>query len=526
MGLEPGLRIGKYELGKKLGQGGFGVVFLGHDTELDRDVALKFMHAEHTANAEILRRFLQEARSAAKIVHPGIVTVFEARQVAGTNSEVDGIAYIAMELLHGESLADRLEKHRKLSPTAAMEIVRQTASALEAAHAAGIIHRDLKPDNIFLMRDPAMPGGERVKVLDFGIAKLAQAQVSGVQTHSQMVFGTPRYMSPEQCRSAAYIDHRSDIYTLGCILFELVTGEPPFTGEAGELIAKHQMVAAPTARSLNPTVPLHLDALITQMLAKPASERPQTMGELARILDGNASHSGSSMSAGVALTLLPDSADSLQRFTPTPGSLMKTDADRARAAVAPTTLGSANASHEIKRENGGRKRIAIFAISGAIVVAGVVAVIALRGGDKPADTKATQDSGSTHVTPPPPPATKDVEIELTSTPPAQVYMIADGRLLGETPYHSKRAPAEGSLVFLLRVDGYKDERVVVPADHDFRQTIAMTTLHVPGSGTGSAEVVVKKPPKPPKPPRPGSGSGTPVVKPGSGSSGHIEVYPE
>ncbi len=220
MNLEPRTQIGKYVLGRKLGSGGFGVVFRASDASLDREVALKFLHPEHTANPQILQRFLQEARSAAKIMHPGIVTVFECGQM----TEANGAAYIAMELLVGESLTDRLARSGRLAPAAAMEVCRQVAAALEAAHRIGIVHRDLKPDNIFIVHDSAMRGGERVKVLDFGIAKLGRAATSSVQTQSMMVFGTPRYMSPEQCKSAANVDHRSDIYTLGAILFELLTG--------------------------------------------------------------------------------------------------------------------------------------------------------------------------------------------------------------------------------------------------------------------------------------------------------------
>src|SRR5215467_9788322 len=134
--ISSGAQIGKYRLGKKLGQGGFGVVFLAQDTSLDREVALKFLNPEHTTSAQILQRFLQEARSAAKISHPGIVTVYECGETHGT-------AFIAMEKLEGESLTDRLARSGRLAPDSAMEIGRQVASALEAAHRAGIVHRDL-----------------------------------------------------------------------------------------------------------------------------------------------------------------------------------------------------------------------------------------------------------------------------------------------------------------------------------------------------------------------------------------------
>lgn len=274
-----GHTVGKYKLGKKLGEGAFGLVFIAHDTGLDRDVALKFLRPHHISNPQAFERFLQEARSVAKLSHPGIVTVHELGTADG------GIAFIAMELLQGESLNDRLNRVGRFSPDTTKEICLQIASTLNAAHMAGIVHRDLKPDNLFLVADPAIPGQERVKVLDFGIAKLAHTQTTSVQTGSLLI-GTPRYMSPEQCRSSANVDYRSDIYSLGCILYELVCGRPPFDGTAGELITKHQLAPVLPAREIVPDLPHQLDCLISRMLAKDPGERPQTMGHVQSELAG------------------------------------------------------------------------------------------------------------------------------------------------------------------------------------------------------------------------------------------------
>ncbi|HEY1554152.1 MAG TPA: serine/threonine-protein kinase [Kofleriaceae bacterium] len=275
-----GLRIGKYEIREELGHGGYGIVYRARDTELDRDLAMKFLRAEYVSRVPVLHRFLQEARSAAKIVHPGIVTVYECGHVEDPSSAADGSVYIAMELLAGGSLGDRLAKGR-LAIETAMELAGQLAAALEAAHNSGIVHRDLKPDNVILVLDASLPGGERVKILDFGIAKLNDAdlgnEVTGVHTHSMMMLGTPRYMSPEQCRSSAKVDHRSDIYTLGCILYEMLCGQSPYEGDAGELIAKHQLAAVPRPRALRPEVSAYLDVLVTTMLAKDPADRPQSM---------------------------------------------------------------------------------------------------------------------------------------------------------------------------------------------------------------------------------------------------------
>ncbi len=328
---EPGTQIGKYLLRRKLGQGGFGSVFAAYDETLDREVALKILNAEHKASEDVMRRFLQEARLAARIGHPGIVTVFECAQVTNTGTSADGVAYIAMELLDGESLAHRLHRSGRMSPPTAMEIARQIASALETAHASGIVHRDLKPDNIFLVRDPAVLHGERVKVLDFGIAKLHHI-ASGVHTQTNEVFGTPRYMSPEQCRSSTQIDQRSDIYTLGCILFELVTGRPPFIGPTGELFAQHLMVDAPSVLSFVRETPYHVADLIARMLAKEPERRPQSMADVQRELEA-----GGAVTVGVPATLppgvsgqLPQEADSTLKAAA--GVSMFRDTSRSRAS--------------------------------------------------------------------------------------------------------------------------------------------------------------------------------------------------
>ncbi len=268
-----GGQIGRYTLADKLGAGSFGVVFRAHDTVLDRMVAIKVLNPAHQYNADVLRRFLQEALASARVVHPGIVTVHDFGTVETARSE---IAYIVMELLQGESLSERVLHGGQQPIGAAVEIIRQVASALDTAHRAGVLHRDLKSENIYLVPDPATQSGERVKVLDFGLAKLGASQHTAANT----VFGTPRYMSPEQCRSATAIDERSDIYSLGCVFFELITGRTPFLGELRQVLDAHKRSIAPRASTFASDVPLAVDDLIAQMLAKDPAERPQSMAEL------------------------------------------------------------------------------------------------------------------------------------------------------------------------------------------------------------------------------------------------------
>ncbi|MCA9694995.1 MAG: serine/threonine protein kinase, partial [Myxococcales bacterium] len=270
-----GTTLGKYRVGRRLGAGGMGVVYVGEHELLGNQVAVKVINPELARSEGSVTRFLNEAVSAARIKHAGIVQIFDYGADA-----TSGSAYFVMELLDGESLAERLARVGWLDTAHALRLVAQIADTLRAAHAAGIIHRDLKPDNVFLVPDPLVPGGERIKLLDFGIAKLFGDGLGGgaSATRTGDVLGTPYYMSPEQCRGAGLVDHRADIYSLGCVLFRLVCGRVPFPGEGvGEILAAHIHVAPPAPRSLRPDIPEALEQLILQMLAKSPDERLQSM---------------------------------------------------------------------------------------------------------------------------------------------------------------------------------------------------------------------------------------------------------
>jgi serine/threonine-protein kinase len=275
--VKPGTIIGNYRIIEPLATGGMGEVHLASHLHLGRRAAIKLLHGRLLGDAEAAARFFAEALAIARVQHPGIVALYDY-------GPHEGGAYLAMEYLEGETLRHRLDRAGRLSPEHAAWIGIQLAHTLAAAHAAGIIHRDLKPENIFLVRDPS--GGERdfVKLLDFGVAKLGEEPTGAPPTRRGDLLGTPFYMAPEQCVHAGAVDSRSDIYALGCVLYQLVTGAVPFQGTLMQILVAHQTQPPRPVRELEAGVPAALDALIARMMSKAPERRPRTMQEVARAL--------------------------------------------------------------------------------------------------------------------------------------------------------------------------------------------------------------------------------------------------
>ncbi len=271
--------IGSYRVVKKLGAGGMGAVYEAEHALMGRRAAIKVLLPEMSRNEEVVQRFFNEARAAAAIHHPGIVEIYDF------GYRDNGSAYIAMEYLTGEGLDARLKRLGRLPVQQALRFVGQLASALGAAHESGIYHRDLKPPNVFIVPDKQVAGGERVKVLDFGIAKMLHNDDPGAkQTQAGALMGSPKYMSPEQCQGAGEIDHRADLYSVGCILFEMLCGQAPFDGGGQGTIAilaaqlSEQAVAPSTHR---PELTAEIDSLVLHLLAKDPDHRPQSAADLA-----------------------------------------------------------------------------------------------------------------------------------------------------------------------------------------------------------------------------------------------------
>jgi tRNA A-37 threonylcarbamoyl transferase component Bud32 len=290
-----GAALGTYTIERELGRGGMGAVYVGSHSLLGRRAAIKVLLPELSRNQAVVHRFFNEARAATAIKHPGIVEIYDFGFAA------DGSAYIVMELLAGESLSDRLRRGPMPMATA-VQIARQIAAALGAAHRAGIVHRDLKPDNIYLVPDAETAIGERVKLLDFGIAKLADAGEVG-RTHAGSVMGTPHYMAPEQCRGAADLDHRADLYALGCVLHEMIAGAPPFAGDtAGVVLGAHLHLPPPPLRLVAPHAIAELEALVLRLLAKHPSQRPASADVLVAELVAVGEPLGLSRPSGMVAT--------------------------------------------------------------------------------------------------------------------------------------------------------------------------------------------------------------------------------
>ena len=274
-----GATLGSYRIVSEIGSGGMGVVYLAEHTLIGRKAAVKLLRSDMPQ--EYVERFFNEAKAAATLHHPGLVDVFDFGQ------NKDGSAFIVMEFLQGESLAQRLEREPRLPIATALAITRSVANALYVAHEQGIIHRDLKPANIFLIADADAPAGVRTKVLDFGIAKLARDRdVRSVKTQSGAVIGTPRYMSPEQCKNARSVDGRADIYSLGCILYEMLLGVAPFDYDSwAELVGAHIYEVPPRPSEIDPKLPAIVETLLDKMLEKAPENRFASMQDLAQSLE-------------------------------------------------------------------------------------------------------------------------------------------------------------------------------------------------------------------------------------------------
>jgi serine/threonine-protein kinase len=436
-----GERYGNYQAISLLGEGGMGAVYLAEHPGIGRKVAIKVLRSELDHDPQLLTRFLNEARAANAIRHPNIIEVLDS----GTTAR--GASYLVMELLEGESLSARIRRLTRLDERSAIEIAMQTAAGLGAAHAKGIIHRDLKPDNLFVIPEESDASRERVKILDFGIAKLHMTAGDSLKTRTGTLMGTPVYMSPEQCLGTKEVDHRSDVYSLGIIVYEMLAGRTPFVSEGfGELLNMHLNEAPPPLRQLAPQISAEVEVAVTRMLAKKAEQRYQSMAEVRAALAKAAGlpntlvpeHKlGNTGQLGVRATLAAH-ADEGRPSTVPPTT--RTRSDLQSAAVHGTTM-------KVKRKP--------WLLYGAAVVLVVAAGTALVMRRSPNPPPITPLSARVIEPPPPPKVPTAIRLRLDSTPPgARIVRVVDGVLLGTTPETIELAATPGRLPLRFEKDGF------------------------------------------------------------------------
>jgi serine/threonine protein kinase len=268
----------KYRIEELINEGGMGAVYRGTHTLMDKTVAVKVLHPALAADDKIVARFSREARAASRISHP------HALNVTDFGESENGIVFLVMEYLRGQTLKDVIRSEGPMSLTRATGIIRQVSGALDAAHAQGVVHRDLKSDNIML---EDVGDGDWAKVLDFGIAKIQEdvGSTDPALTAANMIIGTPQYMSPEQCSQASEIDSRSDIYSLGVILYEMLAGHVPFTGDnPTAIMMKHLQDPPPSILEERVDLPPAVGRIIARAMAKRPEDRYQSAGELSETL--------------------------------------------------------------------------------------------------------------------------------------------------------------------------------------------------------------------------------------------------
>jgi eukaryotic-like serine/threonine-protein kinase len=318
IGSDPRTLGGRYQLGDLLGRGGMAEVHIGRDTRLGRTVAIKLLRTDLARDPSFQARFRREAQSAASLNHPNIVAVYDTGEEPMPDGS--GVApYIVMEYVQGETLREVLRSGRRLLPERSLEIAEGILAALDYSHRHGIIHRDVKPGNVMLT-----PSGQ-VKVMDFGIAR-AIADSAATMTQTSAVLGTAQYLSPEQARGET-VDARSDVYSAGCLLYELLTGRPPFTGDSPVSVAyQHVREFAVPPSQLDAEIPASYDAVVMKSLAKDPAQRYQTAAEMAADLErartgrpiiASAVGGGGVATMGTTTAAIPGmGSDATQQLTP------------------------------------------------------------------------------------------------------------------------------------------------------------------------------------------------------------------
>jgi serine/threonine-protein kinase len=543
--LPKGARVGEYEIEHKLGEGGFGAVYRALHPIIGKAAAIKVLNRQYSSNPEMVSRFIAEARAVNQIRNRNIVDIFAFGALA------DGRQYFVMELLDGSPLDAWLEQHGRMSLADASPIVRGVGRALVAAHAAGIVHRDLKPENIFVCKD-GDDGGVHAKLIDFGIAKLLGDPVANShKTRTGAPMGTPYYMSPEQCRGRN-VDHRTDIYALGIVVFVMLTGQRPFDGEdVMDVLMKQISETPPRISSIVPDVPPEVDEAVLAMLEKDAEARPQTVAAALTALEAAFAATSGARVTGVSVR--PPSSAPARALTPDERAMAEArtlnlapaalgarggeqgersssasggDPERAEGTSA-GTLSPAGSLPPTASSRSLRTKYAPLAIAGAVLAIGLGAILA-RSSPPPAvaitPPPATASAATTATmtsAPEPmvaPASASEVEIKIDATPPVVEVYIGDTRLgtagASMDPIKLKRGDdavkltfkAAGYLAQDVRVTPQKPSNIVVRLTQDAGRSSASAA-----SATKHSAPVAEPRPTPPKVKQPAGGDPSEIV---------------
>jgi serine/threonine protein kinase len=505
MAVVAGQSFGNFQVVRLLGEGGFGEVYEAENPFLQRRAAIKVLHTGMVQEPELVRRFLNEARAASAIRHPNIIEVFDA----GVTSS--GEPYILMEFLEGDSLQKLLLQGGRMPLRTVQEIARQAGSALSAAHAAGIVHRDLKPENLFVIPDPGMPLGLRVKVLDFGIAKVKHRddQVSTMKTQAGLLMGSPAYMSPEQCRDSSDVDLRSDIYSLAIIVYEMLAGVPPFACKsATEMLVLQIMADPPPLAPQVADLPDYVEQTVMRALSKNRDDRYASVDYFIGALHGTypaLTAQGNSAATRTLPGLVPDRAAGGFAAQPTPAPVVLRES---RVGLTPAPLGVPGSTITTLSQATGETGRLLSSSAGEdtdwevprprrwpwLVVPGVLAAVAvgffaLRPVPVPPAPVA-----------PVAPAPNPTIVWSIRTDPvgATVVDVADGSVLGTTPLQKSFVKGSGSKTLVLRLPGYRDETLTVGLDESSANSldlkpIAAAPAASPAKPSASPPQIRKKP---------------------------------
>jgi serine/threonine protein kinase len=416
----------RYRIDERISEGGMGTVYRATHVLMDKRVAIKVLHPSLAADDKIVARFSREARAASRISHP------HALNVTDFGESESGVVFLVMEFLDGKTLKEVIQSESPLPLARVVEIIKQVAGALDAAHREGVVHRDLKSDNIMLIEAPN--GSDWAKVLDFGIAKIKETagNTDPGLTAPNLIIGTPQYMSPEQCSQASEIDSRSDIYSLGIIVYEMLTGHVPFTAESPTAIMmKHLQDPPPSVLEERDDLPPQVGMVITSAMAKRPEDRFQTAGELSNALAAAAAGEVLDQAVAAAATNPGASNETSRIVVPTdsneaPRNTREEELDEETiisARPGRVAAATAAASYETSRvetstppptaDKSNPWRIIIPTLAGMLVLFGVIYAVTYKGSSaEPSANQSpalTADPNSKPVQPAPPPTGKAEE---------------------------------------------------------------------------------------------------------------------